>query len=212
MEKLQASLREKEIMLSEIHHRVKNNLQIISSFIELQSDKIQNREFHQLNEDLNNRVRAMALIHDHLYHSSDFTRINFAEYIRIIANYLQESYKSYYRRCELDFNMEPIELGIVQAIPCGLMINEIISNSFKYAFPDSFTGEAKIRISFHFISELTLELAIGDNGIGLPETIVPDKLKTIGISLIYLLADQLSGTITIDRSIGTKYTLVFKKI
>ncbi len=208
---LQASLREKEILLMEIHHRVKNNLQIISSLIALQAGSITDREALMLYEDLNSRVRAMSLIHERLYQSSDFARIDFAEYIMIITNDLQSTYRLYCANCIVEYDIDHIELDIVKAIPCGLMLNEIISNSFKYAFPQSYTGQATVRISFHERENDIIELVVSDNGIGLPASVDPEKKKTLGLSLIYLLADQINGTIGIGREGGTQYIVTFKK-
>ncbi len=211
MDNLQASLREKNVLLMEIHHRVKNNLQIISSLISLQSGKITDKEVLMLYEDLNSRIRAMSLIHEHLYQTGDFARIDFAEYIKIITADLQNTYRLYYGNCGVEYDTDHIELDIVKAIPCGLMLNEIISNSFKYAFPPSFKGQAAVRISFHEQGADGIELIVSDNGVGLPPTVEPEMKKTLGLSLIYLLADQIRGTVRIDREGGTKYTVIFGK-
>ncbi|MBP7735698.1 MAG: PAS domain S-box protein [Spirochaetes bacterium] len=211
MDNLQASLREKDVLLMEIHHRVKNNLQIISSLISLQSGKISDKEVLMLYEDLNSRIRAMSLIHEHLYQTGDFARIDFAEYIMIITVDLQNTYRLYYGDCVVEYDTDHIELDIVKAIPCGLMLNEIISNSFKYAFPPTFEGRATVRISFHEHGGDTIKLVVSDNGVGLPPTVEPEMKKTLGLSLIYLLADQIRGTVTVDREEGTKYTVIFSK-
>jgi PAS domain S-box-containing protein len=208
---LQASLREKEVLLMEIHHRVKNNLQIISSLIALQAGKITDKEVLMLYEDLNSRIKAMSLIHERLYQSGDFARIDFAEYITIITSDLQSTYRLFCGNCSVEYDTDHIELDIVKAIPCGLMLNEIISNSFKYAFPATFAGHGTILISFHERDSETIELMVSDNGVGLPPSIDPEKKKTLGLSLIYLLAEQIQGTIRIDRAGGTTYTIIFRK-
>lgn len=208
---LQASLREKEILLMEIHHRVKNNLQIISSLIDLQIGGMTDDGKAMLFEDLNNRIRAMSLIHERLYQSHDFARIDFAEYIRLITHDLQSTYRNSCGACSLEFDMEPIELDIVKAMPCGLMINEIVSNTFKYAFPPAYQGRGRIRISFRELEDGVIELNISDNGIGLPETIDPVKAETLGLSLVFLLAEQIDGRIHIDRHGGTTYTVLFNR-
>ncbi len=211
MDNLQASLREKEILLMEVHHRVKNNLQIISSLIALQTGKITDSETLMLYEDLNSRIRAMSLIHERLYQSGDFARINFAEYIHLITNDLQNTYRHFCSNCTVEFDMDIIELDIVTAIPCGLMISEMISNIFKYAFPENFQGQGRIMISFHEREDGSIELIVSDNGVGLPDSIDPKNNKSLGLSLIYLLADQIRGSISIDRKGGTKFTVLFKK-
>ena len=208
---LQASLREKEVLLMEIHHRVKNNLQIISSLIALQAGKISDREILMLYEDLNSRIRAMSLIHERLYQSGDFARIDFAEYITIITSDLQNTYRLFCGNCSVEFDTDHVELDIIKAIPCGLMLNEIISNSFKYAFPPAFVGKGTIRISYHERDDETIELIVSDNGVGLPPSVDPEKNKSLGLSLIYLLAEQIQGTIRIDREGGTRYTVTFSK-
>ncbi len=208
---LQLSLREKEILLMEIHHRVKNNLQIISSLIELQADNIADSVMKMLNEDLNTRIRAMSLIHERLYQTGDFAHIDFAEYIMLITSDLQNTYQLYSSNCTVEYDTDHIELDIVTAIPCGLMLNEMLSNSFKYAFPHSFNGQKTINITFHERDSKVIELIVSDNGIGLPEDVDPTDKKTLGLSLIYLLADQIQGTISIDREGGTKYSILFSK-
>ncbi len=208
---LQASLREKEVLLMEIHHRVKNNLQIISSLIALQAGKITDKEVLMLYDDLNSRIRAMSLIHERLYQSGDFERIDFAEYITIITSDLQNTYRLFCGNCSVEYDTDHIELNIVKAIPCGLMLNEIISNSFKYAFTPAFGGQGTIRISFHEKDNGTIMLVVSDNGVGLPPSVDPEKKNSLGLSLIYLLAEQIQGTISIDRAGGTKYTIVFSK-
>lgn len=208
---LQASLREKEVLLMEVHHRVKNNLQIISSLIALQAGKISDREILMLYEDLNSRIRAMSLIHERLYQSGDFARIDFAEYITIITSDLQNTYRLFCGNCSVEFDTDHVELDIIKAIPCGLMLNEIISNSFKYAFPPAFPGKGTIRISYHERDDETIELIVSDNGVGLPPSVDPEKNKSLGLSLIYLLAEQIQGTIRIGREGGTRYTVTFSK-
>lgn len=152
----------------------------------------------------------MSLIHERLYQSNDFAGVDLADYIITIAHDLLETYELNYTDCILEFNTEPIKLDIVQAIPCGLMINEILSNIFKYAFPQSFSGRATISISLHKLDDSDIELIISDNGIGLPDNIDLDKTESLGLSLVFLLTNQLHGKVEIDRKSGTKYTIRFK--
>jgi PAS domain S-box-containing protein len=209
-ENLQASLREKEILLKEIHHRVKNNLQIISSLLSLQSNKIADSEILKLYDDMNNRIKAMALIHERLYQSEDLALIDLAEYIKIISHDLKETYALNSGDCTLEFNTVPVMLDIIQAIPCGLMINEILSNIFKYAFPSSFSGRAAITVELRQLNNSEIELKIGDNGVGLPDTVDINRAESLGLSLILLLASQLQGKVEIDKTGGTMFTITFK--
>ncbi len=211
LESIQASLREKNVLLMEIHHRVKNNLQVISSLISLQAGKIADSDVHLLYEDLNSRIRAMSFIHERLYQSGTFSRIDFAEYIRLITADLKGTYYAHHGDCDIVFDMDTIELDIVRAVPCGLMLNEMLSNTFKYAFPPSRPEKGMIRIAFRENEDGMIELVVQDNGIGLPESVDPSKKQTLGMSLIYLLTEQLRGTVAIDREGGTQYTVRFRK-
>jgi PAS domain S-box-containing protein len=207
---LMTSLRQKEILLKEVHHRVKNNLQIIASLLSLQANKISDADTLKNYEDMNNRIRAMSLIHERLYQTNDFARVDLADYIKIIAHDLRDTYVLNGVVTQMEFDTEPLLIDLTQAIPCGLMINEILSNIFKYAFPRSFSGNPAISISLHELDDSNVELIIGDNGIGLPETIDLKDIESLGLSLIFLLAIQLRGSVEIDKAGGTKFTIRFK--
>lgn len=208
-ENLMSSLHQKEVLLKEVHHRVKNNLQIISSLLNLQANKITDAGTLRLYDDMNNRIRAMSIIHERMYQSSDFARVDLADYIRTIADDLRATYATNCPRCEMSFDTVPIFMELTQAIPCGLMINEILSNTFKYAFPPDFRGSPAIFIALHEIDDGRIDLVIGDNGVGLPDGIDPEKVESLGLHLIHLLAQQLRGTLAIDRTDGTRYSLRF---
>ncbi|MCE7698081.1 MAG: sensor histidine kinase, partial [Methanobacterium paludis] len=177
--KLKASLNEKELLLKEIHHRVKNNMQIISSMLSLQSNYVEGEAVNVLKES-QNRVKSMAIIHEKLYQSHDLTHINFKEYIESLLNYLFYSYNGNSEAVTIKLDVEDIFLGIETAVPLGLIINELVSNSLKYAFPH---GEGEITLKLHRRPE-GFELQISDNGIGMPEKIDFTTTKSLGLQLV----------------------------
>lgn len=214
---LRSSLEEKEILLKEIHHRVKNNMQVISSLLSLQSRTIKDRETLSKFIESENRIRAMSLIHEKLYQTENLSSINFADYIPNLARYLFSSYSRQADRIKLQLDIEPIALSIDTSIPCGLIINEVISNALKYAFPDEQRGE--IMISFHRVgsgngSDHTsdYQLTISDNGIGMSK--VPDltNIESLGLKLIHSLVKQLNGTVDIHTLHGTEFQITFQDI
>lgn len=206
-EQIKASLAEKEVLLKEIHHRVKNNLQIISSLLNLQSDYVKNHETLEILKVCQNRVTTMALIHEQLYQAEDLAQIDFAEYIENLATNLLTSYERDSNAIALKLNIDDIKLNIDTAIPCGLIINELISNSLKYAFIPGKPGE--ISISFQLISNNCLQLIISDNGIGLPLNLDINNTDSLGLQLVTALASQLEGAIEINRNIGTQFIIQF---
>ena len=206
-EKIKKSLNEKEVLLREIHHRVKNNMQIISSLLHHQMEYIEGKNITDIFSDSQNRILSMALVHEKLYQSSDMRNVDFKEYINDLGANLFQSYNVNY--IKLNVNVEDISVDIDLAIPAGLIINELITNSLKYAFPDGKKGE--INISFRSIGENMLELVVSDNGIGLPKDLDFRNTKTLGLHLVTLLAeDQLHGKIDINRDKGTEFRIKFK--
>jgi PAS domain S-box-containing protein len=201
------SLHEKEILLKEIHHRVKNNLQVISSLLSLQSAQIKDPVTVQLFRDSQNRVRSMALIHEKLYQSSDLARIDIKEYIQSLSSYLVRSFAAEAQGVNFRIEIDQIRLGIDQAIPCGLIINELVSNSLKYAFPDSQKGE--VTIQFKIDEGQRFHLNIGDNGIGFPKNIDFQNTVSLGLQLVNSLVNQLEGSIELFRSGGTEFRIDF---
>lgn len=208
-EQIKASLVEKEVLLKEIHHRVKNNLQIISSLLNLQSDYVKNHETLEILKVCQNRVTSMALIHEQLYQSEDLAQIDFAEYIENIAANLLTSYERDTNAIALKLNIDNISLNVDTAIPCGLIINEIVSNSLKYAFVPGKTGE--IFISLNINNDNYLQLIISDNGIGIPANLDINNTDSLGLQLVTALTTQLGGTIEVNRYIGTQFIINFKK-
>jgi PAS domain S-box-containing protein len=207
-EKIKASLKEKEILLREIHHRVKNNMQIISSLLKLQSKYIKDDMDLNLFKESRNMIKSMAIIHERLYHSEDLSRLNFKEYIGDLVNNLFQAYDINNTVIKSKINVEDVTLGIDSAILCGLIINELVTNSLKYAFPDHRKGE--IEIDFRQTDENNFELTVSDNGVGIPEELDIRKTESLGLRLITMLVDdQLEGEINLDRSKGTEFQIKF---
>ncbi len=201
----------KETLLREIHHRVKNNFQIITSLLSLQSENITDRTMLNVFRDSYNRIRAMASIHDKLYQSVDLSSLDFDEYVRELSTELIESYEltSASPTLRLEMNTKTVTLDI--AIPCGLIINEIVSNSMKYAFVGRSDGG--IFISFNKDDDDNYVLTVGDNGAGIPSDFDMTKSRSLGMRLVHDLATKkLKGTITIDTASGTVYRICFKKL
>ncbi len=206
-EKIKASLQEKEILLSEIHHRVKNNLQVISSLLNLQSQHLKDEHDIGLFKDTRNRVYTMAMIHEKIYQSNDLANINFNEYIRDLTVSLFHSYDVNAAAVKLKFEVGDIHLGVDVAIPCAQIFNELISNSLKYAFPEGRKGEVQIR--FNKGKNGKYRLTISDNGIGFPKDVDFQNTDSLGLQLVNALTEQLEGDIKLDTSQGTRYTISF---
>jgi len=203
--KIKASLKEKEILLQEIHHRVKNNLQVISSLLNLQSQGIQDEKTLEVFQESQNRIRSMALIHEKLYRSSDLARVDFAEYIRNLASFLIRSYKS--RAVRLDLQAADIYLSIDDAVPCGLIVNELISNALKHAFVDGREGE--ICVMMQQLADRQVRLVVRDNGVGLPKDVDYMNTGSLGLQLVTMLVEQLDGTIEIRNNVGAEFEILF---
>jgi PAS domain S-box-containing protein len=197
---IKASLKEKEVLLKEIHHRVKNNLQIISSLLNLQSAEIEDPKASQKFRESQDRVKAMALIHERLYQASDLAKIDFAGYVRSLTGHLMRSYKVSANGVKLNLEVDSVPMNLDVAIPCGLMINELVSNSLKYAFPQ--TGENVIHVRFSEENNRMLKLAVHDNGIGFPENQNPEESDSLGLKLVRTLTEQLGGRIQYRNDSG----------
>ena len=211
--KIQASLREKEVLLLEIHHRVKNNLQVVSSLLRLQARQIQNDQSLEMFRDSQNRIKSMALIHEKLYNTQDLARIDFSKYVSKLGAYLFQSYSVNPAAIELALNIDDISLDIDTAVSCGLIISELVSNSLKYAFPPLLTGAGeppgKIRIGLRAVDNNQLALTVSDNGCGLPKDFDLYSVDSLGLQLVKRLTQQLKGKIELDRSGGTTFTITF---
>jgi PAS domain S-box-containing protein len=208
-EKIKQSLQEKEVLLKEVHHRVKNNLQVISSILNLQSSYVKDVGTLNILKESQNRIKSMAFIHESLYQTKDFSSINFSEYVVNLSHNLIQSYSNFENEIKLNLDIQNVFLNLDLAIPCGLIINEIVSNALKYAFVDK-KGDCEISVTMVLDNE-NLILKVADNGIGLPKDIDYRNTQSLGLQLVVTLTDQLNGTIEMDSSNGTKYTIIFKQ-
>jgi two-component sensor histidine kinase len=202
---MQASIQEKNVLLREIHHRVKNNLQIISSLLNLQTMYIEDENALEVFKESQNRVKSMAIIHEKLYQSSNFAEINVAEYLKKLVENIYSSYGININLIKIEIKAPDIFLDINKAIPCFLVANEVITNSIKHAFPD---GSGEITIDFKKIDE-NYVMSIRDNGIGLPEDFNTKKTSTLGIQLINGLIAQLDGKLETNSFEGTEFRIIF---
>lgn len=202
---LAAALKEKELLLGEIHHRVKNNLQIIDSLLGLQSAQIADPMTLSILRDSQNRVKSMAAIHQILYESHDFARVNFTQVLDNLTSGLMISYGIDSARIRLRLDAQAILFSMDIAIPLGLMVNELISNALKHAFPEGRSGEIAVLLVAEANGEV--ELTVSDDGIGIPAGLNIDTSPTLGLQLVRLLSEQVHGTLTIERAQPTRFTL-----
>lgn len=206
---IETSLKQKDLLLKEIHHRVKNNLQIISSLIKLQSAHVNDKEIHSLFAESQNRIKTMALIHEKLYRSTDISVIEFYDYIKNLVNSLYSSYGISIDRVKPVIEFRSIYLDIDTAIPCGLIINELISNCLKYAYPDMRKG--KISIDLMELNDSDYVMVIKDDGIGIPESVDFGNTNSLGLKLVKILSEQLGGTAELIRNNGSEFRISFSR-
>jgi PAS domain S-box-containing protein len=208
-EQTRSSLLEKETLLQEIHHRIKNNMQVISSLLSLQSKYIKDKKDIELFKESQNRISSMSLVHEKLYQSGDFTKIDFNIYVNDLVKSLFHSYGAISNNIVPNIKVNNVSLGIDSAIPCGLIINELITNSLKHAFPDGKKGEIKVILAQTGQNEF--ELVIRDNGVGIAEGIDFDQSDTLGLHLVKILAEnQLHGEINLVKKNGSEFKINFK--
>jgi PAS domain S-box-containing protein len=205
-EKIKASILEKETLLKEIHHRVKNNLTVISSLLDLQSSCLQDENAREALQNSIERVKTMALIHTQLYQSPDLARINFGQFIRDLIGNIIQSYGRAESPVAINVDADEISLGIDASIPCGLILNELVANALKHAFPEGKEGEINIRMRSE---DKRVSLTVQDNGIGFPESLDVTKLKSLGLELVNLLVGQISGKMEMQVDGGTTWTITF---
>lgn len=204
---LEQSLHEKELLLKEIHHRVKNNLTVIKSLLSLQKNRIENREQALAAfTDMENRVLSIAQVHQQLYKSDDFNQISMKSYITTMTHNLK-SIIAPSAGISFTHNIEDVQLSIDLAVPCGIIINELITNALKHAFPNADTGA--ITIGFHCPDSKSCQLTVSDNGIGLPGGITMTNPNSLGLKLVTILTEQLKGSISIGADQGTSFTVTF---
>ncbi len=209
-ELIRESLKEKELLLGEIHHRVNNNMQVISSLLNLQQSQISDKKYADIFKDNRSRIRSMAIVHNILYQSNNFAKVDFHDYIDSLIKELFNIYGARADKISIEKDVKDILIGIDNAIPCGLIINELLSNSLKHAFPKDRKG--RIKIAFHPKDKDEYELVINDNGKGIPENLDIRNTKSLGLKLVTILAeDQLNGKIELRRSGGTNYNIRFKR-
>jgi len=207
---IKSALEEKEILLAEVHHRVKNNMQVVISLLKLQSGKLVDKQLIDIFKDSENRIRSMALVHENLYQTKDFANINFSQYVKTVSNLLFGSYSISPDKVSLNMEIEGVSLRLDHAIPCGLIINELISNSLKYAFPKDREGE--IKVALRSTNDHEIELTVSDDGIGIPDGVDIQNAESMGLQLVHLLAEnQLDGKIEVDRDGGTSFRIRFEK-
>ena len=209
------SLSEKEILLNEVHHRVKNNLQLVSSLLNIQSSYISDPYALAKFRESQNRVNSMALIHEKLYTSKDFSKIDFADYMNSIAHYLSAVYNISPERVSVVIDVKPDSgfLPLDTALPCGLIINEMMSNSFKYAFPDNKKGKISFSMTQKKAKHVNeYQLVFRDNGKGLPKKMDITKTESLGMQLISTLTDQIDGTLKYEYKNGACFTITFKQV
>lgn len=207
-ERLKKSLEEKEILLKEVHHRVKNNMQIISSILKMQQRQVEDPKLKEVLEESQNRIRSMALVHENLYSTKNLAKILFSNYVRSMAGNLSHTFSGSQNNIRLQFDVEDVYMPLDIGIPCGLIINELLSNSFKYAFPDNNNGIISIRLKN--INNDNYELIVSDNGIGIDGSFDIKKTKSLGMKIVTKLVQQIEGNLDYDFSNGTRFTIKFK--
>jgi PAS domain S-box-containing protein len=205
--KIKNSLKEKEILLKEIHHRVKNNLQIISSLLDLQLETTKDRETIDLLQDSKSRIHSMAMVHENLYQSKDLAQINIYDYVRDIVEYFFNIYGSSLSQVHYEIEIPELFILMDSAVPLGLILTELISNALKYAFPDDRDGRINISMTPEPPNHLTV--IFSDNGIGLPPNLDIRQVETLGLQLVNLLTRQLNGNLTVDEKNGTSFKIIF---
>jgi two-component sensor histidine kinase len=214
-ERIRASLREKEVMLKEIHHRVKNNLQVISSLLSLQSEHLPDERVRRVLRDSQNRVRSMAIIHQRLYQSTNLAEINFAGYVDELCSQLFRTYGAHGKNIQLATRADEIFLEVDKAIPCGIILNELVSNALKYAFP----GDGGGTVTVEFCQEgPEIRLVVSDDGTGMPENFELRSAESLGLRLVNMLTEQVAGRVTVgdvnharQANRGTRWEVRFRK-
>lgn len=208
-DKVQRSLEEKELLLKEIHHRVKNNLMVISSLLDLQSSYIKDKSSRDMFLESQSRAKSMALIHERMYESTDLKRIDFGDYIRTLCMDLYHTLVPHPVKIKLQMDLESVKVDINTAIPCGLILNELVSNAMKHAFPDDLEGELNIKF---YSKDEYLILSVKDNGIGFPQDVDFKNTKSLGLNIVNSLVGQIDGEIEMIRDGGTEFTITFPEI
>ena len=205
---IRASLEEKTVLLKEVHHRVKNNLQIVVSLLNLQAVRVKNPAALDTLQETGNRVRSMALLHETLYRSQNLAQVNFASYIESICGHLFRSYGPKMARVKLERRMEEVSIDLDQAVACGLIINELVSNALKHAFPEGRAG--RITVELQTTAQDQVRLRVADDGAGLPAQLDIRQTETLGHQLVFMLAEKLHGAVEVKRDGGTAFCIAFQ--
>jgi two-component sensor histidine kinase len=203
---LTASLREREVLLQEVHHRVKNNLQVISSLINMQVRKLTGDADRTALEECQTRVQAIALIHEQLYQSRDYANVPFSQYARILVNNVFHTMGVSHDSVKLDLAIADVAVPVDKAIPCGLLLNELITNALKHAFKDRRDGELRVELAR---SDRTIRLVVADNGVGLPPDLDIRGTSSLGLRLVNTLVRQLRGALAVGAHDGARFELSF---
>jgi PAS domain S-box-containing protein len=212
-EQIRQDIREKEVLLKEVHHRVKNNMQIISSLLNLQSQYVKDDATLELFRESQNRIRSMALIHERLYQSGNLAKVDFDEYVQNLAFHLFRTFGIAKGKVDLRIDIRNVSLEVGTAIPCGLIINELVSNALKYAFPP---GRARRRTNRITVSVRRLPpdrtvLRVADNGIGLPKNAIADTSRSLGLRIVKALVSQMDAALEVKTDRGTSFAITFKE-
>lgn len=207
---VRASLREKEVLLQEVYHRTKNNMQVITSLLRLQSSKIKDKKYAHLFTDSEQRIWAMALVHEKLYQSRDLSNVDLRSYLSDLVNGLLVSHGAVRCGVRAALEIDEISLNLENVIPCGLVVSELVSNALKHAFPNGRPGQIVVRLSQ--VDESELELEVSDNGIGITQDLDPARTESLGLQLVNMLVEgQLKGSVKIIRGVGTRFLIRFRK-
>jgi two-component system, sensor histidine kinase PdtaS len=208
-ELLESSLKEKEVLLKEVHHRVKNNFQVISSLLNLQANTITDEKTQKALLDAQNRIRSMSLVHQKLYQTNNFSEIQIGDYIKQLASSIENSYKKKDTDIELEIDTGNLSFSLEIVIPLGLIVNELLTNSYKYAFDEKAKG--KIRVKLFKTDENKYNLVVKDNGKGFPPGFELEKQESLGLTLVSLLAEQIGGEVKAENHAGCSFTISFKE-
>ena len=204
---LRASLEEKELLLKEVHHRVKNNLQVISSLLNLQARELGDPEIARLFRESQGRIRSMALIHEQLYRSSDLARIDFAAYVESLVGHLQQGLSHKAAPVKFQLEVRPLPLPLDLAIPCGMIVNELVSNALEHAFPDGRAGEIKVMFTQDAVGYC---LAVADNGVGIDIARNDAEPTSLGLKVVEALTRQIRGDLEVRHDGGTRFEIQFQ--
>jgi PAS domain S-box-containing protein len=209
-EHLRSSLKEKEVLLREIHHRVKNNLQVITSLLSLQAEYLTDEVMTRIMRESQHRVRSMALVHEKIYQSHNLAEVDFGDYTRELVSQLFRSYGAKQDSIRMNLRADSVSLGVDRAIPCGIILNELVTNSLKYAFPGGRTGN--IDIELKSIAAGLIRLIVRDDGVGFPKDFDMQKSNSLGLTLVHMLVDQVRGELTVSpQPAGVEMILTFRK-